>query len=122
MVGITKHTSQTTTTEHHDDEVPFSNGLSDAETERLALLAEELMEAAQIAMKVLRHGYAATDHGSGVVYNNRADLEIELGHVSNAIKLMARNEDISLDRVEQAYQAKRRMISKYLHHQDATKL
>lgn len=122
MVGISKRTSPTTTTDHEEDSIPYSNGLSDAETERLALLAEELMEAAQVAMKILRHGYVATDNTSGVVYNNRSDLEIELGHVSNAIKLMARNEDISLDRVEQAYQVKRRLIGKHLHHQDKTKL
>lgn len=35
------------------------NGLTPAEAERLAMLAEEASEIVQIAMKVLRHGYAS---------------------------------------------------------------
>ena len=39
----------------------FSNGLNDAEAERLAILLEEFGEAQQAVGKILRHGYESYD-------------------------------------------------------------
>ena len=55
----------------------FSNELTPAESERLALLSEEMGEAIQAIGKILRHGYEST--GPKTIVRNRTSLEKELG-------------------------------------------
>lgn len=106
-----------------------ANGLMPDEVERLSIFVEEMSEVSQelnkliqTTMKILRHGYKVIDPHTLIEYNNRQALETELGHLSNAITLMQRNNDISAEHIEQAAEAKRQTIVKYLHHQDPTKL
>jgi len=90
--------------------------LDNDEIERLVLLCEELAEAQQAIMKIMRHGYES--------YNplfpektNRQDLEKELGHVSYAIKLMIENHDILQSEIDNNCTEKSLSIACYLHHQ-----
>lgn len=65
-----------------------------AEAERLTLLIEECSEVIQAATKILRYGYQS-HHPTGE-YDNREQLEIELGDVMAIADLMVVNEDIRL--------------------------
>lgn len=93
----------------------FSNKLSDAEAERLALLLEELGEAQQAIGKILRHGYESS--WKAPAWQNRRDLEKELGHVRFAMELMNTRGDISMDAVNDYWNLKNRGVWKFLHHQ-----
>ena len=86
-----------------------------AERERLVKLVEEMSEATKVAMKILNHGYET--EFAGVQYDNRADLERELGDVGAAMRLMTRRKDIDPDKVTKARRAKLPVITKYMRHQ-----
>ncbi len=66
----------------------FDNGLTDAQEERLEMLAEEAGEVVQCCMKILRHGY------NSVGYNNRGDLERELKELWTVYERMAYYEEL----------------------------
>ena len=70
-------------------ETRFHNGLSDAETERLALLGEECAEIGKAIGKILRHGYPSRNPDAANAATNREDLEREIGDLLWAIDLMA---------------------------------
>lgn len=95
---------------------PF-NGLTDAQAERLAVLVEELGEAAQAAGKVLRFGYETRCHGDPENPSGRELLEIELGDVEYAVRMLDAAGDISLGAVRAATTKKEARKEKYLHHQ-----
>jgi NTP pyrophosphatase (non-canonical NTP hydrolase) len=65
---------------------PFSNQLSPAEAERLAMLAEECGEVIQAIGKILRHGYESTHPDGGPT--NRENLNRELNDLTAVIFLM----------------------------------
>jgi NTP pyrophosphatase (non-canonical NTP hydrolase) len=91
------------------------NKLSDAESERLALLIEECGEVIQAATKVLRHGWASRyDNGEA----NREALEREIGDVQAILFLMAERIDYRRGAAAQAEAAKlvKLKAGKYLHH------
>ena len=88
---------------------PF-NKLKPGELERLALLLEELGEAQQAIGKIIRHGYAQ--------FENRMDLEEELGHVLYAVNLMCNNGDLTIDWINYYKKEKAEDIKSYLHHQE----
>lgn len=94
----------------------FSNGLSDAQAERLAILAEEMAEVTQVIGKILRHGYE-----SGAEYTNgrtnRDLLADELGDLRVAVRMVMRAGDISVGRMAAHATAKEESIQQYLHHQ-----
>lgn len=69
--------------------------VTSAEKERLAKLTEELGEVQQVVGKILLHGYVAADPLTNQVYNNRADLQNELGDLGSAIRLMIAARDVS---------------------------
>lgn len=88
------------------------NGLTEAQEERLHLLVEEMGEALQAAGKILRHG-----HSPASMYDNKGDLETELGHVTYAVTLLAHSGDITNNCVLQHTEVKAAEIGNYLHHQ-----
>jgi NTP pyrophosphatase (non-canonical NTP hydrolase) len=96
----------------------FSNGLSDAQTERLALLSEEMGEAVHAVGKILRHGYASVHPDAPEVGNNRVRLIHELGDVLAAIQIMQGAKDFTELDLIQAKCNKLRRVGRYLHHQD----
>jgi NTP pyrophosphatase (non-canonical NTP hydrolase) len=88
------------------------NKLSAAETERLAILSEELGEVIQVVGKILRHGWL--DAG----YDNRAELEKELGDVYVAMRLLYDGGDVNPHKVHVSQIRKVDKIKKYLHHNE----
>ena len=97
----------------------FSNGLSPAEAERLAILLEEMGEAQQAIGKILRHGYESFDPflPPPAGDTNRASLEREIGDVLVAIDFMIEAADIEEFLIEDRKRVKRHKIRDYLHHQ-----
>ena len=103
------------------------NQLTEAEAERLAVFIEEAGEAIQAACKVLRHGWEATDktpldrekYGpiNAVEYNNRADLEREIGHTLHSITLLQQH-DINAGTSAHCALQKAAEIGNYLHHSE----
>lgn len=85
--------------------------LSNAQIERLALLAEECGELVQAIGKVLRHGYLSTG------YSNREDLEREMGDVIAAMSMLYKTNDVDMDRVERRIKEKMVTVKTYLHYQ-----
>jgi len=101
-------------------ETKFSNNLTDAQLERLAILSEELGEAQQAIGKIIRHGYHSWDPtvvGSGT---NRDDLEKELGDVRYAIGLLCAAGDVEHGNILKRRDEKGDKILPYLHHQTLT--
>lgn len=94
----------------------FSTGLSDAERERLALLAEECGEVIQVIGKILRHGFESRHPDGGPT--NRELLEIELGHVGFAGFLCETFKDVSAQGIYVSRYEKSLRIAKYLHFQE----
>lgn len=92
------------------------NKLTPAEAERLAILAEECAETIQIVGKILRHGYHSWSPFVGPP-DNRALLEIELGHIDYAKALLSARGDIDQQKVEASSVEKCGRIENYLHHQ-----
>ena len=70
------------------------NGLTPAEAERLAMLAEECGEVIQMVGKILRHGYDSY-HPSDPTTTNRHLLIAELRDVNAVLKAMGRAELIN---------------------------
>lgn len=95
----------------------FHNGLSDAETERLALLGEEAAEIVKTIGKILRHGYESRNPDRVDAPTNREDLEHEIGDLLWASDLMAHSGDISMlrARTDGGRHARK---TRYLHHQN----
>lgn len=75
-------------------EEKFSNGLTDAESEALAILAEECGEVVQRVGKILRHGKRKYD-GS----DNVERLESEIGDICAILDVLSAEGVISEDRV-----------------------
>lgn len=75
---------------------PNFNGLTPAETERLAILMEEASEVVKVCAKILRHGWAPTDRSVSpvVAYDNRHDLELEMGDYAQAQEMMLSAGDV----------------------------
>lgn len=93
------------------------NELTNAETERLALLAEELGEATHAIGKILRHGYESKNpyHIQGPT--NREALEREVADVYVAIRMMFDAGDIRRMACATHEDIKTEAVKKYLHHQ-----
>jgi len=90
------------------------NGLSPAEAERLAMLAEEAGEVIQAIGKVLRHGYASTHPDGGA--DNRAQLHREVLDFTTVAQAMVAAGDLTqLAKTPDIWRKKLR----YSHHQKA---
>lgn len=94
-------------------------GLTAAEIERLAVLAEECGEVAQAVGKVLRNGYQGTSPFGGPT--NRVSLEHEIGDVCAAIQMMQTAGDVRAGDVKHWQWKKAVGIHKWLHHQGVVK-
>jgi hypothetical protein len=90
--------------------------ISDAELERLAILAEEAAEVQQIVMKIIRHGYGSHSPFDEKKTPNRELLNKELGDLQLAIQLMVEYFDINPNTIEQRKNYKRGLLDNYLHH------
>ena len=97
---------------------PF-NQLSDAEAERLAILAEECAEVIQVIGKILRHGYESRHPDDLCNTSNRILLERELGDVNAATLFMDEKGDVNRATIAAYKRAKTKRLNagKYLHKQ-----
>lgn len=95
------------------------NKLTDAQSERLALLLEELGEAQQVIGKILRHGFESF-HPDRPDTTNRLLLEQELGDVRAAVDILIKAGDLNEDMIGYSKDDKLLRVVKYLHHQGAT--
>lgn len=102
-----------------NEKMKFSNGLSDAELERLALLTEECAEVQQMVSKIIRHGYESC-HPNELIRTNRSELARELGDVRNAINMLLESGDISEEAIQNCCERKAASIKQWLHHQERT--
>lgn len=91
------------------------NQLTEAEAERLALLAEECGEVIQAIGKVLRHGYESRHPNGGPT--NREALERECGDVYYCIWQLIGSSDIDGNAMGQRASDKACSVRQYLHHQ-----
>jgi len=90
-------------------------GLTRADIERLAVLAEECGEVAKAVSKVLRHGYKGASPFGGP--NHKVTLEREMGNVRAAIDMMITAGDVRGGDVQHWRCSKRANGWKYMHHQ-----
>jgi NTP pyrophosphatase (non-canonical NTP hydrolase) len=95
----------------------FSNDLTEAQIERLAILSEELGEVQQCIGKILRHGYFSSHPTVDTGGNNRYDLEIELGDVWAAISMLNEAQDIDGANMLNQSNKKRSERWRWTHHQ-----
>ena len=103
----------------------FSNNLTEAELERLAILSEECGEVIQVVGKILRHGYESS---SPVVHDlgqesNRVILQKELCDLLLMITFMVISGDMSeeFDNSNEYVNGKIERLNKYFHHNEITK-
>lgn len=90
-------------------------GLSPAQIERLALLAEECGGVIHVVGKVLRHGYSSASPFGGA--KNQVALERELGDLGAAVQMIESAGDVRRGDVKH-WQAKKAVnVHKWLHHQ-----
>lgn len=96
----------------------FSNGLTAAEEERLAILLEEMGEALQVIGKIQRHGYESWDPTQARDHQptNRVMLEKEIGDVMAAMELLAAGGDVDNKHVMQRIPRKLQKLYNYIHH------
>lgn len=90
------------------------NGLTPAQAERLALIAEEAGEVVQAVGKILRHGYDSRHPNGGP--DNRQQLETEIGHFIAATGILHAEGDIRETALSEATVLKVKTVAKYLHH------
>jgi len=95
----------------------FSNELSAAQLERLAVLNEECSEVQQAVSKIIRHGYESFNPlPNADKTENREALEKELGHLLNAVRMLCVY-DLSNVAIQTHADDKRSTIPRWLHHQ-----
>jgi len=90
-----------------------------AQRERLAILSEECAEVIKAVSKTLRHGFhpivKSLSLPAPITYNNRADIENELGDVLEAMDRLVRAGDLHQQNIEASRATKDR--KQYLHYQ-----
>lgn len=96
------------------------NGLTPAEDERLAILAEECAEVIQCVCKIQRHGYESYNPKLPPEQqeSNRKALERELGDLGHAVRRMEIAADLNPLAIAARAASKPQRILPYLHHQE----
>lgn len=94
------------------------NELSDAQAERLAMLAEEAGEVVLAVGKILRHGYYSSHPDQTTTdRNNKIDLETEIGDFIGIAEQMCKMKDLSQINIIESKNEKWAKALKYTHHQ-----
>lgn len=101
-----------------DTVATYRVGLSRAEYERLALLAEEMGEAIQIVGKILRHGYDSCSPFDPQQMPNRNLLEKELGDVRHAMIRLCESGDLDKESIHAFADLKAMSVKQWLHFND----
>ncbi len=93
----------------------YFRDLSKAEIERLIILSGECSEVIKVINKAIQFGWKPTFKNK--TYNNREDLEMEIGHVLNAMDILYIEGDILEKNVLYYKINKYEEIQGYLRHQ-----
>lgn len=91
-----------------------------AELERISILGEECGEIVQAIGKVMRHGWTATmDMGPELEmqFNNRSDLEREIGNLYAAVDMMAEAGDLDMAKISDASIEHREKLRDFTYYQ-----
>lgn len=98
--------------------MPHFNGLTPAEAERLAYLAEKCAEVIGIICKIQRHGFDSfhPDRPPPEGETNREMLEREIGDVLIGIGMLSDSGDVAMDAIER--HSDKGPPLKWLHHQE----
>jgi NTP pyrophosphatase (non-canonical NTP hydrolase) len=93
--------------------------MTEAERERLAMLAEEAGEIVQIVGKILRHGYESYHPDDPLKVTNRQHLTNELQDIDGVVYGMVSNGDLQISdfSLEKAIATWQRKL-KWTHHQE----
>lgn len=91
--------------------------LTEAQAERLQMLAEEAGEVVQACMKILRHGFDSYNPHDQQAGSNKVQLSYEIGNLKEIIDLMELHCDLSPATVIEGRVRKRVNMKKYTHHQ-----
>lgn len=94
------------------------NGLTPAEAERLAMLAEECAEIIQIVGKILRHGYESWHPDDPRKNTNRDLLEDEVGDLHGVLEMMRRAKDVDVPVVSMWIEGRINQKMRFSHHQN----
>jgi len=102
-----------------------SNGLNNAQLERIAILVEECNEVGQVIGKIIRHGYESSSpipHDLGQD-SNKVLLQKEICDVLLMITFMVQRGDLSevFDGSDEYVKEKIDRLNKYFHHNEITK-
>ena len=101
------------------------NELSEAEAERLAILAEECAEVIQVVGKILRHGYESFNPHDPDGRINKRLLETEIGDLFCIVRMMTVQGDVLASLIEARSSFKTSKFDNgkgpYLHHQQIGK-
>lgn len=95
----------------------FNTEPSAAERERLHRLFEELAESQKEIAKILQYGYVAHDDYTGISYDNRQKLAIELGQSLAAVGLMVKAGDLRREDIVRGFDEKAPVIGARMRHQ-----
>lgn len=92
------------------------SALTEAQIERLAILAEEANEVSQAAMKIIRHGYASYNPDDPEAGSNREMLEAEFSELQGVFLAMKDAGDVRVPGVHRAIESWQKKL-RYCHHQ-----
>lgn len=92
------------------------NGLTPAEDERLAMLAEECAEVIKIVSKIQRHGYESWHPDDPLRTTNREMLRREITDIAAVTSAMSNCGDIKTFTISETVDAWNRKL-RYAHHQ-----
>lgn len=93
------------------------NQLTPAQTERLAILAEECGEVIQMVGKILRHGFEGHSPYDSLKTTNRTLLMREIGNIDSAVQMLSDAGEVKLEQIDMEAAAKFANVKKYTHHQ-----
>jgi hypothetical protein len=91
--------------------------LTEAEQERLVLLAEECAEVQQAVCKILRHGYESTNPKMKGGETNREMLQREMGDLTHVMDRLIDHGDVDARKIAMHSMRKSAEIGSWLHHQ-----
>jgi NTP pyrophosphatase (non-canonical NTP hydrolase) len=94
----------------------FDNGITPAQNEMLAILAEEMGEALQMIGKTLRHGLKSKDPTNEHSLDNRDLLSCECGDVLYQIHMLFEYGVIDQSLCMAQMEQRSKTVGKYLHH------
>lgn len=95
----------------------MGNQLTDAQIERLTLVAEEAAEVVQAVTKILRHGWTST-HPDHPGWDNRTQLVKEIGDLRAAFTLLVQAKEVHIWEYQKFAVEKLWRVQKYLHCQE----